>query len=91
MSVDTLKIYEILSADLPEAQAKTITRAINTAIEADTEKKKELLATKEDIANLKIEIASVKAELIKWMLIFWLGQIGVLSGIIFVMLKLYFK
>jgi hypothetical protein len=84
MSVDTLKIYEILSADLPEAQAKTITKAINTAIEADAERKKETLATKEDLAN-------VKAELIKWMFIFWLGQIGVLSGIIFAMLKLYFK
>jgi hypothetical protein len=84
MGVDTLKIYEILTADLPEQQAKAITKAINTAIEADTEKKKELLATKEDLAN-------VKAELIKWMFIFWLGQIGVLSGIIFAMLKLYFK
>ncbi len=90
MSVDTLKIYEILSADLSETQAKAITKAINTAIEADTEKKKELLATKEDIANLKVEIASIKAELIKWMFIFWLGQIGMLSGIIFAMLKLYF-
>lgn len=84
MSVDTLKIYEILSADLPETQAKTITKAINTAIEADAERKKETLATKEDLAN-------VKAELIKWMFIFWLGQIGVLSGIIFAMLKLYLK
>ncbi|BCB96082.1 hypothetical protein JZK55_10040 [Dissulfurispira thermophila] len=50
-----------------------------------------MLATKEDIANLKVEIASIKSELMKWMFIFWLGQIGVLSGIIFAMLKLYFK
>jgi len=88
MSVDTLKIYEILSANLPENQAKTIARAINTAIEADTEKKKELLATKVDIANAKTEIITT---LLKWMFIFWLGQIGVISGIIFAMLKLYFK
>jgi len=84
MGVDTLKIYEILSASLPEEQAKAVTKAINTAIEADTEKKKEMLATKVDLAN-------VKTELIKWMFIFWLGQIGVLSGIIFAMLNLYFK
>lgn len=44
----------------------------------------ELLATKEDLAN-------VKSELMKWIFIFWLGQIGVLSDIIFAMLKLYFK
>lgn len=82
MGVDTLKIYEILTASLPEEQAKTIIKATNTAIEADAERKKETLATKEDLAN-------VKAELIKWMFIFWIGQIGVLSGIIFAMLKLY--
>ncbi|MDO9288283.1 MAG: hypothetical protein Q7T83_05790 [Thermodesulfovibrionales bacterium] len=95
MSVDTLKIYEILSASLPEAQAKAVAKAINIAIEADTERKKELLATKEDLANLRAElkedIANVKADIIKWMFIFWLGQIGVLTGIIFAMLKLYFK
>ncbi|BCB96083.1 hypothetical protein JZK55_10050 [Dissulfurispira thermophila] len=46
MSVDTLKIYEILTTSLPEDQAKTITRAINTAIEADTERKKRCLQQK---------------------------------------------
>ncbi|MBI4688985.1 MAG: hypothetical protein HY754_01730 [Nitrospirae bacterium] len=88
MSVDTLKIYEILSADLPEAQAKAVAKAINEAIEVDAEKKKELLATKVDLANAKTEIITT---ILKWMFIFWLGQIGVISGIIFAMLKLYFK
>jgi hypothetical protein len=41
------------------------------------------LATKSDLYN-------VKAEMIKWMFIFWLGQIAVLSGIIFAFMKLYF-
>jgi hypothetical protein len=99
MGVDTLKIYEILAADLPAEQAKAVTKAIETAIEADTERKKEILSTKEDIINLraefKIDLANTKSEIIttilKWMFIFWLGQIGVLSGIIFAMLKLYFK
>ncbi|NCO83210.1 MAG: hypothetical protein COZ31_08055 [Nitrospirae bacterium CG_4_10_14_3_um_filter_44_29] len=88
MSVDTLKIYEILNSNLPEEQAKTIAKAINTAIEADTENKKELLATKVDLANAKTEIITT---ILKWMFIFWLSQIGVISGIIFAMLKLYFK
>jgi hypothetical protein len=83
VSVDTLKIYEILSSNLPEAQAKTVAKAINEAIETDALHKKDILATKEDLANLKSEI-------IKWMFLFWLGQIGVLTGIIFAMLKLYF-
>lgn len=45
------------------------------------------LATKEDIANLEVKIERVKAELIRWMFIFWAGQIGVLVGI----LTLFFK
>ena len=102
MSVDTLKIYEILSANLPEVQAKAVAKAIDEAIEADTERKKEVLVTKEDLhgeisklekemARLEIKIESTKSEIIKWMFIFWISQIGVTTGIIFAMLKLYFK
>jgi hypothetical protein len=36
---------------------------------------KQLLATKEDLANNK-------AELIKWMFIFWIGQITVIVGLL---------
>jgi len=102
MSVDTLKIYEILAAKLPDEQAKTVAKAIDEAIEADTERKKEILVTKEDLhvevsklekemARLEIKMESTKSEIIKWMFIFWISQIGVISGIIFAMLKLYFK
>lgn len=102
MSVDTLKIYEILSASLPEAQAKAVAKAIDEAIEADTERKKEILVTKEDLhgeisklekemARLEVKIESAKSEIIKWMFIFWISQIGVTTSIIFAMLKLYFK
>ncbi len=44
-----------------------------------------------DILAAKADLANIKSELIKWMFLFWLGQIGVLTGIIFAMLKLYFK
>ncbi len=102
MSVDTLKIYEILSASLPKTQAKAVAKAIDEAIEADIERKKEILVTKEDLhgeasklekemARLEIKIESTKSEIIKWMFIFWISQIGVITGIVFAMLKLYFK
>ena len=41
--------------------------------------------------ELKTEIAANKSETIKWMFIFWIGQIVVFSGILFAMLGLYFK
>jgi len=37
--------------------------------------KKDLFATKEDLANMK-------ADIIKWMFIFWVGQLGALVAII---------
>ena len=42
-------------------------------------------------SELKTEIERNKSETLKWMFIFWIGQIAVLSGIIFTMLKLYFR
>lgn len=42
--------------------------------------KKDILATKEDLANLK-------ADIIKWMFLFWVGQLASLIAI----LQMFFK
>ena len=44
-----------------------------------------------EIEKIRVEVSASKADTLRWMVIFWIGQIGVLSGIIFAMLKLYFK
>ena len=52
----------------------------------------------EELAKVKVEIAEVKTELIeriekkhsdtvKWMFIFWVGQIGAILGILFAFFK----
>lgn len=40
------------------------------------DKENDVLATKEDLAN-------VKSDIIKWMFIFWIGQIAVTLGIVY--------
>jgi len=40
-----------------------------------------------DIAALKIQSAEVKADLIRWMFIFWVGQLGAILGILLVFFK----
>ena len=45
------------------------------------------LATKEDVANIRREMGDIKAETIKWMFIFWIGQVGATLGIVFLFLK----
>ncbi len=48
-------------------------------------------ATKKDLNELRVELKETKAEIIKWMFIFWVGTIGVLSGIMFALLNAYLK
>ena len=44
-----------------------------------------------EIGNVRQEIANVRADLLKWMFVFWVGQIAVLSGIFFAMVNFYMK
>ncbi|MBI3756696.1 MAG: hypothetical protein HY267_01845 [Deltaproteobacteria bacterium] len=37
----------------------------------------------EGMSKLRVEMADLRANLIQWMFLFWIGQIGVLTGILF--------
>ncbi|MDR0792492.1 MAG: hypothetical protein LBE82_04225 [Chitinophagaceae bacterium] len=81
----SLNLYNIsLRYFKNEADAKSFVSEIEVIIDNKFDNKKDTLATKTDLADLK-------AEIIKWMFIFWVGQIAILAGIIFAMLNLYFK
>lgn len=85
MNASALEIYEILKGiGLAEDKARKFVDYIEEGARAKIEKELQIFATKEDLANLKVD-------LVKWMFIFWVGQVAIISGIIFAMLKLYFK
>ncbi len=48
---------------------------------------KDIFAIKEDIYQLKVEIKEHTSELIKWMFIFWIGQLGATIAIILLFIK----
>jgi len=82
--VSTLKISEIREqAKIEDKQARAITMAIEQALDANNVEQAKVLATKEDISKLreemKVIIAESKSETVRWMFIFWLGQIAVLA------------
>ena len=82
--VSTLKIYEILEeAKIEDKQARAITKAIEQTLDNNTAEQSKVLATKEDLGKLreelKVTIAEGKSETVRWMFIFWLGQIAVLA------------
>lgn len=47
----------------------------------------ETLAAKNDPANLKKDISETGADTIKWMFIFWIGQIGAMITILLLVAK----
>jgi len=38
-------------------------------------------------AELKVEIANTKADMIKWMFIFWVGQLAAMFGLLYFFFK----
>ena len=45
------------------------------------------LSTKKDLHELDLKIEQVRADIIKWMFIFWIGQLAA----IFTMIKVFFS
>jgi hypothetical protein len=43
----------------------------------------EIGKVREEIGRLRVEMADLRANLVQWMFLFWIGQIGVLTGILF--------
>jgi len=99
MSVISItKLYELLSAKVGKETAENLTTFIEYKIKDEVESNTQILATKEDIAlvkedllkvksELKEDIALTKAETIKWMFIFWIGQVVATFGFILLFLK----
>lgn len=75
MSTLELKVYDIFKNKLGDSEAETLIDYFNSITDKKITEKKDLFATKEDLAN-------IKADIIKWMFIFWIGQLGALVAII---------
>ncbi len=66
---DTLKVFETLRQEFDEKKAAKIAEAIESALETNNDA---LLQRMGEVVGTKISEA--KAEIIKWMFIFWVGQ-----------------
>ena len=80
MHVAEIELYEILKTKLGEKEAKTLVEYIEAKVDKKLDEKQNILATKVDLANLK-------ADIIKWMFLFWIGQLASLTAI----LQIFFR
>ena len=73
-----------------EATIKTLATKEDLRITRD-DLRKEINIVKDDLAKVKYDlskdISEGKANTIKWMFIFWIGQVGAMLAILFLFLK----
>ncbi len=81
---NTLKVFETLRSAFDEKQAAKIAEAVETALETNNADLLKEVATKRDLAE-------TKAEIIKWMFIFWIGQFASIVGVLTAILFAFFK
>jgi len=81
--VSTTRILNILeAAQIEPPKARAIAESLEVAFKEQEDDLTKRLMTKQDGADLRGDLLtkseSTKAEIIKWMFLFWIGQIAVL-------------
>jgi cell division septum initiation protein DivIVA len=85
------KIRAETKAEMEKMGAETSKEIEKTRAETNIDMGKMRAETKTEMEKLKTEIERSKGDIIKWTFIFWIGQIGAFSAILFAMLKIYFR
>ena len=75
MQVSEIQPFQILREKIGENEAKALVEFVENKVEKEFDSKKDTLATKEDLAN-------VRSDVIKWMFIFWVGQLAAMIAIV---------
>jgi N-methylhydantoinase B/oxoprolinase/acetone carboxylase alpha subunit len=88
---ETARRYQLLADKLGNDTAEAMFKYIDNKTERSVEATIKSLATKDDLATVKYDlgkdISEAKADTIKWMFIFWIGQVGATLAILFLFLK----
>ena len=88
-------LLQILKQKLGDKEAEALVSFVDSKLKENNESNLKVLATKEDIAKLEgrleVKIAEVKADMIKWMFIFWTGSILTTLGGMFAFLKIFLQ
>ena len=83
-----IELYDKICGSLSDDGAKELVRFIERKVDNGFKEKKDVLATKqdirllkEDILNLEVKHAQSESRIIKWMFIFWIGQIATVIAV----------
>jgi hypothetical protein len=83
-TITITRLYDLISIKLGRETAENLTIFIGEKIRSEVDTKTSILTTKEDLAR---ESGNIRADMIKWMFVFWVGQALTTFGLILLFLK----
>jgi len=84
---ETARLYKVLTEKLGNDITEAMFKYIDNKTERSVEATIKTLATKDDIAKVNLDLSNRMSDVLKWMFIFWVGQVGATLGIVFLFLK----
>jgi len=78
-AIQALEAYEVLREKLGDEATKKLIAYVDEKVKGEVATKADLELAK---GELRAEIEKVKADLIKWMFLFWIGQVVSIVGIL---------
>ena len=83
-AVTTLELYETLRDKLGDEATKRFIAYVDERIKRETVTKGDL---REETARIREEMAKMEGRLIRWMFLFWVGQVAAMLGILAFVLR----
>jgi hypothetical protein len=91
MTVTTIDLFNILKIKIGEIEEKALVEYIEIQVKDNLEEAMTAYATKadlkEEVHKLELKIEKVRSDIIKWMFIFWIGQVSVTIALIMLVVK----
>ena len=84
---ETARLYTLLSNKLGNDTTEAMFKYIDNKTERSVEATIKTLATKDDLAKVKYDLSKEISNSVKWMFIFWVGQIGAIGGVVMLLLN----
>jgi hypothetical protein len=82
--ISDIQLFNTLKKKMGEKEAEELVSYVRESIKLEIYEQVPEIATKDYVGG---KIAEAKAELIKWMFIFWIGQVAATFGFILLFLK----
>jgi hypothetical protein len=83
LNISDIRLYNLLKSKFGEKDAEDFVSLIKDEVQNSFEAKKDVLATKEDIAKLELKVEQMSAriaqsetKMILWAFVFWVTQLG---------------